>query len=217
MKGSLFVLLIVALGQTDQRSVTSSSDGETTALRRFHEIERDLRELFQREARAASKQERAVAAYDMTYLFVQIQLDPRRATSPTLAEYQSRLRARLMRIKRDVERDLRRDNQHESAPSAAGSEEHSASAVSRVPATSAHQPSFGDVPDARGGRAGAPDWGPALVELIEHTIAPEFWDVNGGPGSIRYYYPLRVLVVRATDDLHHRLGNALNNLRAAGP
>ena len=29
--------------------------------------------------------------------------------------------------------------------------------------------------------------GEALVDLIEKTIAPESWDINGGPGSIVYY------------------------------
>ena len=69
---------------------------------------------------------------------------------------------------------------------------------------------------ALGGRAGPPDWGESLVELIERTIAPAFWDVHGGPGTIVYYQPLRVLVVRATSDLHQGVGNLLQNLRDAG-
>jgi hypothetical protein len=70
---------------------------------------------------------------------------------------------------------------------------------------------------ARGGRAGPPDWGAALVSLIERTIAPDFWDVHGGPGTIVYYRPLHALVVRATDDVHGRVGRVLTDLRAAGP
>jgi hypothetical protein len=52
--------------------------------------------------------------------------------------------------------------------------------------------------------------------LIERTICPEFWDVNGGPGTIYYYYPLRVIAVRATSEVHHRIGGTLTDLRDAG-
>jgi len=61
-----------------------------------------------------------------------------------------------------------------------------------------------------------PDYGPSLVALIERTIAPEFWDTNGGPGSIVYYQPLMCLVVRATSEIHHLIGGATGALRAAG-
>jgi hypothetical protein len=65
--------------------------------------------------------------------------------------------------------------------------------------------------EARGGGA-AFDYGPALVDLIQRTIVPEFWDVNGGPGTIVYYRPLMCLVVRATSDVHHRLGGTIDAL-----
>lgn len=53
---------------------------------------------------------------------------------------------------------------------------------------------------------GAEAEGEALVELIRRTIAPDTWDVNGGPGSISYYRPLKVLVVRQTAEIHWLLG-----------
>jgi len=40
------------------------------------------------------------------------------------------------------------------------------------------------------------DHGEELVDLIRSTLHPDFWDVNGGPGSIVYYAPLQALVVR---------------------
>lgn len=52
-----------------------------------------------------------------------------------------------------------------------------------------------------------------LIELIQTTIAPESWDVNGGRGSIHYYSPLQVLVVRQTGEVHHELGGVLEQLR----
>lgn len=68
---------------------------------------------------------------------------------------------------------------------------------------------------AHGGRA-VPDNGQALVDLIERTINPAFWDTNGGTGSIVYYQPLQCLVVRASGDVHQRLGGLVGGLRAAG-
>ena len=68
---------------------------------------------------------------------------------------------------------------------------------------------------ARGGRAGPADHGQELVDLIERTINPNFWDTNGGPGTIVYYAPLQCIVVRASGTIHERIGGAIGGLRAA--
>jgi hypothetical protein len=68
---------------------------------------------------------------------------------------------------------------------------------------------------AFGGQA-ITDHGPELVDLIESVIAPHTWEKNGGFGSIFYFAPLRVIVVRSTGDVHGDVGNVIGNLRAAG-
>ena len=68
----------------------------------------------------------------------------------------------------------------------------------------------------RGGAQGPRDHGQELVELIQHTIAPSTWDVNGGNGTIIYFAPRQALVVRQTDDVHGDLGAVLEGLRDAG-
>jgi hypothetical protein len=55
--------------------------------------------------------------------------------------------------------------------------------------------------------------GQALVDLIQTTIAPETWDIRGGPGTIVYFNPLRALVVRQTGEGHDALGDLLGGLR----
>jgi hypothetical protein len=55
--------------------------------------------------------------------------------------------------------------------------------------------------------------GQALVDLIQTTIAPDTWDIRGGPGTIVYFNPLRALVVRQTGDAHDALGDLLGGLR----
>lgn len=55
--------------------------------------------------------------------------------------------------------------------------------------------------------------GQALVDLIQNTVAPDSWDVRGGPGTIIYYNPLRALVIRQTGEGHDTIGDVLGGLR----
>ncbi len=55
--------------------------------------------------------------------------------------------------------------------------------------------------------------GAALVNLIQKTVAPNSWDVNGGAGSVTFYNNLRALVVRQTEEAQSDLDAVLNGLR----
>ena len=55
----------------------------------------------------------------------------------------------------------------------------------------------------------ADDHGPELVELIQQTVAPQTWDVNGGLGTVYYWRPGRALVIRQTGDVHDQIGGLL--------
>jgi general secretion pathway protein D len=50
------------------------------------------------------------------------------------------------------------------------------------------------------------------VELIQRTIAPSTWDVNGGPGTIRYWRPGMALVIRQTSEVHDDVADFLKQL-----
>ncbi len=52
-----------------------------------------------------------------------------------------------------------------------------------------------------------------LISLIEATVEPESWLMNGGRGTIRYYAPLQVLVIRNTQQVHDELGGVLHQMR----
>jgi hypothetical protein len=52
-----------------------------------------------------------------------------------------------------------------------------------------------------------------LLEVIQDTIAPDTWDVRGGPGVIRFWPPGSALIVRQTGDVHEQLGRLLGDLR----
>jgi len=60
------------------------------------------------------------------------------------------------------------------------------------------------------------DYGEDLVELIQATIAPQTWDVNGGPGTIYYWRPGRSIVVRQMGEVHDNIGGLLEQLHRAG-
>ena len=59
---------------------------------------------------------------------------------------------------------------------------------------------------------GTADDGQALVELIQKTIAPSTWDINGGVGTIQFFAPRNALVVRQTDEGHDSLTDLLKQL-----
>jgi hypothetical protein len=70
---------------------------------------------------------------------------------------------------------------------------------------------------AAGGRMPNDDYGQQLVDLIQATIAPTSWDVNGGLGTIHYWRPGRALVIRQTGAVHEETRDVLGQLRRAGP
>lgn len=185
--------------------------GSATAQERaYHEIDQDIREAMRQEARAKSLGERYAPTLHMTRLYRELLSDPRLAGSPTLRKYKARLWRRLVDIEHELERqrsyaegDPRRD------AVAVQLTINAASLASPARTLAAYGP-----PDASAlGGAAVADEGWALVALIQQTIRPEFWDVNGGPGTIVYYAPLKVLVVRATSELHHQVGGGLRGLR----
>ncbi len=76
----------------------------------------------------------------------------------------------------------------------------------------------GGVAAPGGGGPNGPDAddGQQLVDVIQTTIAPETWDVNGGQGSIYYWRDRHVLVIRATDDVHGFVSELTDQLERAG-
>jgi len=67
-----------------------------------------------------------------------------------------------------------------------------------------------------GGAMQVPDHGEVLVDLIQRTVAPNTWDVNGGPGSIYYWYPGRAIVVRQMGEVHDQITDLLEQMGRMG-
>jgi protein-arginine kinase activator protein McsA len=222
-----YVLLILAATGADETSQQGNTS-QPTELRKFHEINADLRALFRREFQAKSESDRSAAIIEMTELYQELRRDPRLDTSDTLTTYKTKLWSRLTRIKADINKHISRAQRKRGSTQQTLSEltnVEQAQANLVVASTSGHLALAGSalggpasVFSQGGARGGRPisDYGPSLVALIERTIAPEFWDTNGGPGTIIYYQPLMCLVVRATSEVHHLIGGATGALRAVG-
>jgi len=209
---------------------TSKSDVKVKATsRRFHVIEKDVRNALRTEALARKPKAKKDALLTIIKLYTELKKDKRLESSPTLQTNQKKLLVRMQRIKRKVlakkgktrrpskrRRSLsQRQNDHWNRISAAADD--SLASLLSLSTISLGGPSqvFAAAQSGRRGGAAADD-GDELVSLIESVIAPDFWDTNGGPGSIRYYKPLHALVVRATSEMHHSLGGVLKGLRKAG-
>lgn len=201
----------------------------------YHEYSQEMRDALRREATAESPGRRAAAIRELAAIYTELTEDPRLATSDTLTQMKNKLWSRLTSVKRDLERQIAREAKDEARPAPIGRNyaspgetdqaDQAGEAAEALAAQLARMAYSLDGPAslaatneaAFGGGAMTGDWGPALVALIERTIAPDKWDTVGGPFSIMYYAPLRVLVVRATAEVHNDLGGVLGGLRAAGP
>jgi len=223
-------ILLAAMGAAAEEPVPAE------ALPALHAYHGRLRTLLVAEAQCRDERQRGELIRAMCRLHQEMVADPRLASSPTLQEYRVQLWSRLRRIHSELKRSFAKADRAQSsgAPSARAAAPSSASALAildgidpaAVAAADVSSCAMTLVAQAAGGPASAvlgyggaampPDYGPALVALIERTINPAFWDVNGGPGSIVYYAPLHCLVVRATAEVHGNVGTLVEGLRAAG-
>ena len=76
----------------------------------------------------------------------------------------------------------------------------------------------GDFADVLGENAKTSNYekeGEELVELIQKTIQVNTWEINGGNGTIRYYGPMKAIVVNQTAEVHEEISEVLEQLRRA--
>ena len=181
------------------------------------EIERDVAAALREEAAADGKAQRGASIQRLCDVHAAIVSDPRYATSDTLKTYRAKVWSRLSKIKQELRRHVAR-NEDRAVADPSLEQEMRMSAASMSSALSLADAASGAPTGflARGGAAQTASNAQALIELIERTIDPDFWDVNGGPGTIMYYPNLQCLVIRATGQVHEKIGGAVGGLRDAG-
>ncbi|QEF98387.1 hypothetical protein Mal15_24390 [Stieleria maiorica] len=200
--------------------LTSATSGyaETSTTQLRQQTRKQLR----LEATAASAQAQDDAAAALCDLYVVLRRDPRYGTSDMLQGDAAKVRKRLMTIAR--RREIQLGRKGIARPAALSMQVDSAIRAALVDQKSTDQeagdqksatPERNEVrtvnPVAGGGAAAGAGW--QLVELIERIVAPDFWESRGGVGSIQYFAMRRVLVVRATSDVHQQVKDLLMALR----
>ena len=224
MLGSAMIVAFGAMWAATPHGGTPASSDTAASLRQFHDIHAEMRALLRAEAAAKTPDQRGAAIQRMAALYREITEDPRLATSDTLKKYKAKLWSRLTRIKKDLEHQLQREAK--TGKRGEGDDERQAIDLGTYAdpdehtlknATGGADP-YGSKPPggALGGRTSY-DYGQQLIDLIQRTIQPDSWDVNGGQGTIFYYRPLMALVVRATSEVHRNVAGLLQAMRAAGP
>jgi len=228
MASWILVLSVTAIGQSAQGVAASAQSAATnvggaaakSTERGFHEFQQAISQLLKRESQAKDRAARAAAVQAMCELHAQIVHDPRYSTSDVLKEYRSRLWSRLTKIKVELKQQLARSKEFkqslENVAVLEAADSLSVAAADSLAASLSLLTESQAGPGgllALGGGPGPVDWGPDLVDLIERTINPSFWDVVGGPGTIIYYRPLQCLVVSATAEVHGNVGGLIGGLR----
>jgi hypothetical protein len=155
----------------------------------------------------------------MAEIYREILADPRLPHSEALKGYRTRLWSRMTRVKQALEREARRQSSSMDSEQQAAIEQAAQDLAEQMSLMNYTMGGpayvFQQGGGAFGGRA-VNDYGQELIQLIERTIRPDFWDTAGGPGRMFYYQPLMALVVTATSEVHGNVGGLLGDLRRAG-
>jgi len=148
----------------------------------------DVERAIAEEAAATSFAMRIAAVKKLVDIHGRLAADPRRSRSNQVRGLERRVATRLVEVHRELAAIVAWPAP--SKPGAAGR----ADGVGRT--------AGGDIAEAQ-----------ALIDLIQATVSPEVWDINGGQSSIRYFANGHALVVRAPGDVHDDLGGLLHQLR----
>ena len=181
------------------------------------EMRRIASDLLRNEATAFAASERVDAIVALCDMYVAIRMHPSYEQSESLRSEGAQVRRRLISASRKVTEQLERDGV--AKPAGLANRVDEALAKNAIPKSDAQENSTDATTNATGPGEGIGGGGPAaaaeswaLVELIQRTIRPDFWEVTGGPGTIQYFAMRRVLVVRATTQVHEELAALLRSL-----
>ena len=174
------------------------------SLREYRdEVRRRLRE----HAAAKTKSDEVAAVLPLLEIANRIGADPRIKSSPSLYAQYRRVIARLRAVRKDAEGDLRRQTRKRKPESIKIEPQVLAQLNQAANPNRVANPANAPVV------AGPASYAPQLIELIQRTISPQSWDVNGGSSTIQYWRPGMALVVRAPGSIHQEVTPLLGQLR----
>ena len=208
------LLLVLLVNATAGFACAEDAVVSPTQMRRI------ASDMLRAEAVATSAVDKTDAIVDLCDVYVAIRMHPSYEQSDVLRSEGAQVRRRLITANRKLTDQLERD--HISKPVSLSSRVDAvleSESRNRSNASNSAASSDTEARNVVAGGAGPGGAGPggadeswALVELIQRTIRPDFWEVTGGPGSMRYFAIRRVLVVRATTQVHEELATLLRSL-----
>lgn len=206
--------------------------GEDNKPNLIADMKRDCTAFYERYRKADSDRAAANAVFDLCQLHNQVWSDPRYSAIEQLRGLRSKLVFQLKAVQKDWRKKSPSSSLQQSSRSKADDGELSQRAAL---AAETQVSSLADSPGwlnpllialqytpgpnqiaVHAGSFGGGDNGLELVALIEATIHPEHWDINGGPGHIHYYRPVMALIVRAGSAEHDQVSGLLQGLRELG-
>ena len=198
---SVLLLMTVPPGEvnaTTAKTVSAAATETKSAAAVARQLRDAVRAALIREARAKTPNDRAAAVRELTVLYGrtmgEIQL-----TDGQRTRLRMKIRIRLKRVQKDWQRQSRREQKKAGRNHRSNTTDNTkAKLTAGDTSATALDSRFVTEGDAGAFAGAGRDFGQDLVELIEKTIAPDTWDVNGGRDTIMYYAPMRVLVVRQT-------------------
>ncbi|MEC9092638.1 MAG: hypothetical protein VX438_08040 [Planctomycetota bacterium] len=210
-----FCFLLALLPVFDKNSPAKASPEKA---RSHTQMDRDISAFLRNEAIAKTDFSRAAAIRDLCTIAIEVRYHERFKTSLMMQTLKNRIRTRLGKIAQKTARKYKTqklaDNQ---ILFAEGTDEPDMDLILSQNIQLAGFSSGGPISffarthGLNGGgiiERNADD----LIRLIQSTINPSFWNVEGGVGSIIFYAPLNALVIRATEDIHYKIGGSLNQL-----
>jgi hypothetical protein len=207
---SLLSLDVVAAERSETKSKAATSGGAE-----LEKLRVEVRAAIKASDRV-TKENRDQAVRRLISVHERVKQSP--VTGDERDQLEQRVEARLAHladvIQRQVAREAAAPNVRVPAQGAVLAQQGLQRAGFAQPGFAQNAAGFGFGPNRQAGfGVQPPDHGQDLVELIQRTIAPSSWDVNGGPGAIVYFSPLRALVVRNRSEIHEQLGDVVGQMR----
>ena len=204
---SMFVMFAcVAVTAAELAGAPPTAGSAGVSHRRLSAIHNDVHAALRSEALTRQQGPNAQEVIRLVDLYHEMAAHPQRDTSVVLMQLGRQVRSRLEKVSDRIERQNSapdrgapvRSRREEEGCFAARSERGNARAGPTSSRPGWRRAQQGVQPAAaQPGASRTIDFGPELVELIQQTISPATWDVNGGSSSIIYFAPRQVLVVSA--------------------
>jgi hypothetical protein len=187
--------------------------GANSTHRSLSAIQVDVHAALRAEAVSRRRGQNVPEVVRLTNLYREMAAHPQREKSDMLAKFGLRLRSRLEKVCDHIERKYTRTD--------LGAKRKEIPSTLVLPETNVLAQQVAVQAGGAFGQAAQPgadatiDYGPELVEIIQQTISPATWNINGGNGAIVYFAPRRAIVVSAPADVHAQVDDLLGQLRAA--